>query len=661
LNPPPHVGGYDTSPPRWSLNTNLSVGFFRRAQLKDQRMKKIVSSVLAGSFAVGVGFCQTTPSRENSTDTVSVTNQTGLRPIVVTATRIPTLPENTSSPVTVISREEILASQQRLVADVLRGEPGLDVARTGQPGSLTSVFLRGANNSHTLVLVDGIRVNSPFNNAFDFSQLAVDDIEQIEILRGPQSTLYGSEALGGVINIVTKRGSAQPTGSLEVDYGSFDTLLTRGSFAASEKKFSIAGDASYASTDNDHINSDYHAVNLSARARYDFSTHFSASLLATYLNSDAGTPNDRFTNDPNDRTKNDNFLVGLTLEAEPTAWWSTKLVLSHALDRIDFSQPAPNPPFTFPDYASRSIAERNQLDFQNIFTFAGKHKILLGGTFEDATAKNEDNYSALDHSVDTRSAYVQYEFSPVARVTLNAGGRVDDFSSFGTHGTYRFGGRFTAPRTETIIRANAGTGFRAPSISQLYYPVYGNADLKPEESFGWDMGLEQPFAHDKFRVGATFFHNDFDNLISGFPPANVNRARTMGLETFAGWSPLTNLTLRASYTWLDTEYLATGLQLERRPEHRGSFGVDWKILPQLAANANLLVVGQRADSDFSSFPSTRVTLPSYTKFDLGLRWRATKSLEIFGRAENLLDEKYEEVFGFPALGRFFSAGVIAKF
>lgn len=589
-----------------------------------------------------------------------------LEEINITATRIATPQEKASAATTIITREQIEQSQQHLIADVLRGQPGVEVARSGQPGTVEAVRLRGANNNQTLVLVDGIRANSPFNNQFDFSQLAVDNLERIEILRGPQSTLYGSEAGGGVINIVTKRGTCLPAGWVEAEGGSFNTLITRGGFSGSAGRFSAAASGSYASSDNDRINSDYRQYHFDGHARYDFSDRFSATLLAMYFHNDDGVPGDIFTADPTARLKTESSLLGLTLKGLPTTWWDTKLTLSHSHERGSFNQPA-NLQNYFTDYFSQTIARRNLVDFQNVFKLSSRHKLLIGGTWEDAAADlSADGTwgpSALASRIYTRSVYGQYDFMPIERVTLTAGGRVDDSSSFGTHGTYRFGGRFTAPGAETIFRASVGTGFRAPSISDLYYPYYGNPNLKPEASLGWDAGLEQPLLNNALRLGATFFHNDFDNLIqySGTQPENIGRARTFGVETFAAWQVLSNLTVRGSYTWTGSEDLATGQELLRRPEHNGSLNLNWQIVPKLAADFRAMLIGTRSDKNFNSYPAQTVGLAAYAKLDLGLRWQIHKHFQIFARAENLTDERYQEVFGYPALGRGFYGGLRAQF
>jgi vitamin B12 transporter len=632
-------------------------------------MKKIVSGVFTGLFVLPALLCAS-DTNDVAASAGSPTNQiTTLPEMTITGTRISTVPENTSSSVTVITSDEIARSQQPFVADILRGVPGVDVATTGQPGSQTQVFLRGASPDGTLVLVDGIPVNNAFNNGFDFSTLPVNNIERIEILRGPQSTLYGSEAMGGVINIVTKTGGGPPTGSVQTEYGSFNSLLTRGTFAASEGKFSFSADGSFHSTANDRMNSAYQGINFSGHMGYQFNDWLKAGLLATYMKSEDGSPNDIFTDDPTASLENENYLAGLTLEADPAPWWNARLTLSHSHERGDYSQPANAENFDTADF-SQTIAQRNRADFQNIFTLNEQNKILVGGTFEDDSADYSDygtyGPSVLANTIGTRSAFARYDFTPVKRMTLTAGGRVDDSSAFGTHATYQFGGRFTAPDTETIFRANAGTAFRAPSISDLYYPGFSNPNLKPEESFGWDAGFEQPLLDGKLHFGSTFFHDDFDNLIqfSGvtFAPENIGRARTLGLENFVSWTPATNFTVRAAYTWLDTKDLDAGGPLVRRPRSSGSLDWDWKICPRLEATAHAVFTGGRTDNNYDdSTQPPVVNLSGYTKVDLGLSYRVSKNFFIYGRVENLLDEQYQEAYGFPALGRFVAAGVIARF
>ena len=634
-------------------------------------MKKIRSLALASLFAIPAVLIAGEPNSVPTSATVAETNAS--EEITITATRIATPQEKSPTATTVITREEIAQSQQHLVADVLRAQPGVAVAASGQPGTVTGVFLRGANNNQTLVLVDGIRVNSPFNNQFDFSQLPVDNVERIEILRGPQSTLYGSEAAGGVINIVTKRGTCLPTGALETEYGSFNTSITKGSFSDSLGQLSIAADGSYARSDNDRLNSDYEQYHFGGHARYDFSDRFSATLLANYFYNNDGVPGDIFTTDPTARLKTESYLFGLTLNADPTDWWNAKLKLSHARDRGSYNQPTNAANFGVSDF-SETVGQRNQVDFQNVFKLSEQHAFLLGGTIENNSGNLADVYtnpsfsytnnSTLAKTIDTYSAYAQYDFKPTERVTFTAGGRVDDSDSFGTHMTYHFGGRFTVPKTETIFRATLGTGFRAPSISDLYYPGFSNPNLQPEKSVGWDAGFEQPLLQNQLRFGATFFHNNFDNLIQYvgnplFAPENVARARTFGVESFVAWQVLTNLAARASYTWTDTENLSTGAELIRRPEHSGSFSLDWRILPKLDAAVTAQFIGQRTDNDY--YTSSAVALSAYTKLDLALRWQVQKHLEIFARAENLTDERFQEVFGYPSLGRGFYGGLRAQF
>lgn len=602
--------------------------------------------------------------------TVAVAEETNsLPPIVITGTRIPEELSATPAAVSVVLREDIDTQQRRTVAEVLREVAGLDIVRNGQPGQQTSTFIRGANGNQTLVLIDGVRVNNPFNNAYDFGHLSVDNIDHIEILRGPQSTLYGSDALGGVINIVTRQCAGQPTGSATVEGGSDDSLRAGGAFAGNFGKFYLAAETSYFTTDNERPNSFDHVWNLTGRASYQFLDRLTASLLATHLDSKAGTPNDRFTNDPNDYLDNDNTLVALTFDGEPTEWWHAKLALSYAHERGYFSGLEPNPPGFYGDFTELTVTERQQVDFQNIFALAEGHRLLVGGTYDNSTARDVSASSfgtnLLHRTIENKAAYAQYEFTPTPRFTGTAGGRVDDYTTFGTHGTYRFGGRFTTPGTETIVRANVGTGFRAPTPRD-FFPPFGNPNLKPETSLGWDAGLTQPLLGNKLQVGATYFQNEFDDLIQfAYPaPVNTGQAETMGVESFAMWTPVADLTVHGSYTWLPrAEDLAAHVRLIRRAVHAGRLSASYKFLKRFTANAGLALVGSRQDLKFdpSTFVSSRVSNPGYVKFDLGLTCDLNKHLSVFGRVENVTDATYEEVFGFPALGRTFWGGGTMRF
>jgi vitamin B12 transporter len=582
-----------------------------------------------------------------------------LEEIVVTATRVPVAPDESPTALTVLRREQIDQKQVRTVADALREVPGVHVVRTGQPGAVTTVFLRGANSEHTLVLIDGVRVNNAFNTQFDFANLSVDHVERIEVLRGPQSTLYGSEAIGGVINIVTRRDAPRPTGSVLVEGGQNDSLRARGAFAMRDGKLGLAGETSYFTTDNERINSDLFAWNASGRISYDALERLRVSFHARYLQSEAGAPGSRFANDPNDLLRTENSLFALSFDADPADWWNARLTLSRAHERSRFEAPEPNPPFFFGGFESGVVADRDQLDFQNIFTFDEMHRIMVGGTFDRSEADFESTFSAFRRDASSKSGYAQYEFSPVEAFTFTAGGRVDDFSSFGTHGTYRFGGRYTVPQCGAILRANVGTGFRAPSLRDLFFPGFSNPDLKPEKSLGWDVGVEQPLAGDKLRLGVTYFHNEYDDLIiSQFPAdpplANVGKAKSFGIESFVVWVPTPELTLRAAYTWMDAENRLTNQRLLRRPEHAGNFYAHYRFLQRFGAHANVNIVGKRPD-----FGGT--TAAGYVTADVGLSVELTRWFELFGRVENLFDKDYEEVFGFPALGRTFWVGGLAKF
>jgi vitamin B12 transporter len=590
--------------------------------------------------------------------------------ILVSATRIETTIATSPDAITVVTREEIEQLQARTVADVLVTVPGVIVSHTGQPGSQTSVFMRGANSGHTLVLVDGVRVNSAFNGRYDFVDLSVDNVERIEVVRGPQSTRYGSDALGGVINIVTKRGAAQTTGAALLELGSNASVRARGSASASVGTLGVSAEISHFDTDNERPNNQYEVTGGSFGATWKALEKLEVGLTGSHRTSESGTPNDRFTNDPNDFTRNETTQVTLDVHAVPTPWWDARLSLSKGRERTRFDGPEPNPPYYSGDLKTETVSDNEQIDLQNVFTLAPEHRFFLGlsqdRTPTEFTSESAFGPASLDQSVTARAVSGQYDFSLAKSFTASLGARVDDFSTFGTHATWRGGARYTAPGVGTILRANVGTGFKAPTISDLYYPGFSNPGLQPEQSLGWDLGVEQPLFGGRLQVGANWFHNTFDNLIAysttSFRPENIAEAETAGLETFFQWLPLPGLTVNGTYTWLSiAEDSTTGKRLLRRPEHTGSLAANYRFSQLVQLDTVARFSGESADKNFTTFPAADVTNDGFVKWDAGVTVTPWQHLSLIARVENLLDSAYEEVYGFPALGRTFWGGVEVKF
>lgn len=589
--------------------------------------------------------------------------------LVVSATRIPTSADLGPSSITVISREEIERSAAHDVAELLRFVPGADVRITGQTGGQTSVFLRGANSNHTLVLIDGIRANSAFSGTYDFSDLSVANVERVEVITGPQSLLYGSEALGGIINIVTRRGSQGASGSLSVAAGSHEWAEGRGfaSFGGTKVSGSVSG--SWLQTDNSRDNSAYRAGDFAVSGDWKVSPSLALGLQASMFDSKSGIPNDRFTNDPNDEGRTKNQLAAFTLAATPWSWWDLGLTVSNSRDELDFDGPEPNPPYYSGDVSSTTKGKRSQVDLQNILALAPGHQLLLGGTYEEVDAEHASSSSFGDTELDpdqvSRSVFGAYGWRGGDRFELNCGARLDDYSTFGTHETWRLGGRLNVP-AGIAFRGNIGTGFRAPSLADLYYPGFSNPGLVPEESLGWDLGLEGPLNGEVVRIRATWFSNQFTNLIAystdTYRPENIAEARTEGLEATLDWKVGAGWTVRASYTWLPTaEDETKNSRLLRRAEHSGSLNLFGQVLDALALDARLLAVGSSADMDFSSIPAAEATNAGYVKVDLGATYRLATKLSVMVRAENLFDVQFEETYGYPALGQVFRGGATLDF
>lgn len=583
-------------------------------------------------------------------------------PVTVTANRTEVPLAATGSSVTVIEREEIERKRHATVLEVLRTVPGLAVVQTGGPGRTTSVFIRGGGAAHTLVLVDGVRVNSTTSGALDFANLKADEVERIEIVRGPQSTLYGSEAMAGVISITTRRGRGESEVRIDAEAGTDDRRRLRASTSGSAGRvdYSVAvggletGGISTASESRGNREEDpASSVDASTRLGLDLGEDGRLDLATTY--GDADTDLDGFVfgvgpvDDPNAAQRTRSLGSRLRLEQRLRPWWKQTVMVGVADERLDGKDP------DTPENRFAIRGRSTQWSSQSDFTLGGAGVLTVGLQHEEREAENR---GVFDGDTRLHSIYVQHQASWRDRLFVTGSLRHDDHSDFGGETTYRLTAAHRFGARGPLLRGSAGTGFRAPSLNELLFPGFGNPELAPETSRGIDLGIEQELAAGRLRLGATVFDTAYRDLIAfdlaTFRADNVAEADVQGAEITAAYTPMPSLRLDFAHTYLDTEDRGTGEPLARRPRHRSTLSASFDLGERVDGVATLISVRDRIDSDGAP-------MDDYARLDLSLGYAWNDRLETYLRTVNLLDEDYEEVPGFTSPGRQASAGLRASF
>ena len=593
--------------------------------------------------------------------------------VIATATRTETPAAQVASSVTVVTSEEIERRQLRLVTDVLRSVPGLDVRRTGGPGSTTSIFIRGGDSAHVLVLLDGVELNDPSSpsRAPVLNDLTTEDIERIEVVRGPQSVLYGGDAMSGVIQIFTKRGSSgKPKVVGSGEGGSYSTARGVISVSGATDDVNYALSGSYWSTDGFSANESgserdgYRNGTVSARGGWKLNDQFSADGMFRFSDAqiefDGSNIDGISENDHHIDTEQWLARFAPKLSLFDGRWVQT---LSGQFSRNKRDTKAvPFFPGGAPSLHTQIDSNFYAIDWQNEVRVIKNNVVTLG--LEQGW--EEVDFSTYDDTRNNFAVYMQDQFTFLERYFGTAGFRYDNSSDFEDKVTYRFTFGASVPTIHTIFRTSYGTGFKAPSLSQLNPLSFGgNPNLDPEKSKGADISAETSIFDGRYVSSVTFFWNEVDDLIIGvFDPMtfsflnfNIDHSESYGVEATADVEIIKNLRFSGNYTYTHTEAkgnpagfgITNGSRLLRRPTHKASMDLIWNFLDnrgELAAN--VLYVGNRRDLHPVTFSA--VTASDYVTLNLTGRFKINEWLTIFGRVDNVWDEDYEDVPGFGTAG-----------
>ena len=602
--------------------------------------------------------------------------------VVVTAARSEQPLAETPASITVIDRETLERRQALIVADELARTPGVAVNRNGGPGGVTSVRIRGAESDHTVVLIDGVKLNDPASvgGGFDFATLLTGEVERIEVLRGPQSVLYGSQAIGGVVNVLTGHPEGRST-RLSVEGGSRETGYIRGSTAFGTERVRIRlGAGAFTTEGVSAFNEDrggqepdgFRQTHVSARADVALTEVLALDLRA--YRAESRTEFDGFA--PPTFSLGDTAEFGRRDETVAYAGLNYAALEGRFRNRLGFAFTDLTRDNFGPQGPTFGSEGRNgRLEYQGVLELPREARLTFGAETERSRIQTDPTAFSpgLERDVRLDSVYAQGSAGLAPGVIATAGLRRDEHETFGGATTGQAGLLYA--RGATTFRANYGGGFKAPSLFQLY-SQFGNLALEPEAADGVDLGVEHRLG-ERFSASATVFARDTKNQIdfascfSAPSPlcadrrfgyyANLDRTEARGLELAAAARPVDALTLNLAYTYTDTENTGEGdpnrgLALPRRPEHTAYAEADYRFANGLAAGVGVQHVGQRFDD-----AANRFRLEAYTLVDVRAAYPLRQGLELFGRVENLLDEEYEDVqlYGTPGRGGF--VGLRASF
>ncbi|MCW4592309.1 TonB-dependent receptor [Gluconacetobacter entanii] len=627
--------------------------------------------------------------------------------ISVSAARRPTSADDIGTSMTIITEKQIQTQQRRSLTDILTRQPGLNVVQTGGAGGVSFIYMRGNNPNEVKVRLDGMDINdgSSSTGAFDAGQFVTDGMGRIEILRGPQSGLYGADAMAGVIDVTTAQGQGRFRPFVRIEgggYGTFNqTLGVRGGqgrfhYNVELSHYRMEGFNNipsyierYYGADHQQRHEGNRNDNRSANIRlgYDVTRNLDLGLTArlvqgnnhSYSLYDLQSENLYGDKGVREQTNQNEAIVrGTAHLVSFHGLFDQVLGLGYMTNRNRWTETGTSygsPVNPDPDYYRSS---RLKVDWHGTFDFKRYGQVLIGAehfhdTFNTShtAADMWDSGYDTSASMDTTAGYGQYQGNWKHILYGAANIRYDANSRYGNHVTWRVAPAIHVPGSGTIIKASAGSGFHGPSLYQLFvnqvgvgYSEKGNPDLKAEQLIGYDAGVEQKLLHDRLNFGATWYDNRVRNLIQSslsidssydynYSYANVAKARMYGVEAFLDWKALSSLEFNLSYTWTHTRDEATHDELQRRPQHKFNFNTTWTPIRDLTFSGNILYTSSWRDLPVigSESCSTCGRGHGYFTIDVAANYKINRYVSVYARADNLLNRQFEEPIGYLQPGR----------
>ncbi|MFW5997078.1 MAG: TonB-dependent receptor plug domain-containing protein [Lentisphaeria bacterium] len=584
--------------------------------------------------------------------TVSETDK--LEDMVVTATKTETPLQEIGHSMSVIERQDIEATNLTKVTDILNQVRGLQFWSDGPHANSNALSIRGLQGYHSKVLINGIpQQDTSGTQVFpSLNDLTLDNVERIEVIRGASSTLYGSNAISGVVNIITRKGEDDFGGSVSSEFGSHGFQKYNLSLSGAEDWVDYAVSATYLDEDgisaiiDDDEDDAFRSKNYSADLGFQLHNNLRLEVFGRY--SDTDEEYDILPDDDGDyhieRSTGGFQLAATELFNLLDSNLKLSTMKSRRGDKIS---------------GDAFKGTTDELDWRNSIHLDDRNTTTLGYTYTAEDADVETMWSALEESYYSNAFYLNHEIEALENLFLTAGLRYNDHSEFGDETTYSSSAAYLIDKTGTKLQASYSTGYRAPSLYELFDVSYGNPDLAPETSDTWDVGFEQNIFEDSVTFGVTYFETDIDDyidydLVNG-EYIQVEGIKSDGVESFIDYQPLDKLSLRLTHTYLDTENKDTGDKLVRRPRHKLTGDVTYRFIEDRAtANLQIEHFGKRDLKE-------RVTGDDFTLANFALSYQLTDNLEVFGRVHNLLDEDYQVAHDYNTYGRTYYGGLRLSF